>query len=364
LETTKKDKYNCSMRLKSSIQKTNNNKKKRKAKTIMAFTKEQVKAALLAQKEKKGGSANNQSKRSGGDNASFPFWNIPDNTEATVRFLPDGDASNDFFWVVREVINLPFAGIVGGDYPTDNEVTVQVPCVDMFGMTCPIIAATRPWWKDPSTESLARKYWKKKSFIFQGFVLDSKLSEDNVPENPIRRFMINKSIFDIIEKSLISDDMEDLPTDFIGGREFKIAKTKKGGKDSYANYTTSSWSFKPRSLSETEMNAISAHGLHDLKASLGQKPDAGEMDVIKALFDASVAGEPFDYASYGHTRFRPWSARNNDAPSRTVERQVTEAVTPRETTPAATETASTGSTTAAKPNPADILARIRARTAQ
>jgi hypothetical protein len=43
----------------------------------------------------------------------FPHWNMPDNSESTIRFLPDGDKSNTYFWVEKQIIKLPFPGIKG-----------------------------------------------------------------------------------------------------------------------------------------------------------------------------------------------------------------------------------------------------------
>jgi len=327
-----------------------------KGKDIMASI-EEIKAALLGQKEKSK-SNNNRQSSGGGDNASYAFWNIPEDTSATVRFLPDRDPDNTFFWVKREVIKLPFQGVEGGDYPTDREVTVQVPCVEMWGMTCPIISATRPWWKDPAKESLARTYWKKKSFIFQGFVVNSPFEEKETPENPIRRFVINPSIYEIIEKSLINPEMEDMPTDYVGGRDFKIAKTRKG---EYANYGTSSWSMKVRSLTETEQTAIAEHGLYDLKEYLGRKPDADELAALKAAFEASVAGEPFDMASFGQY-WRPYGNRDDAAPkgaARSTPAPKAAAAPVAESAPVSPAPAAAS---AGKPNPQDILERLRQRS--
>lgn len=301
-------------------------------------TAEQVRAALLEQKSK----AENFGKK-GGDNASYPFWNIPDNSTATVRFLPDADSENMFFWRQRLVIKMPFAGVVGGENPTDREVIITVPCVEMFGMACPVMAATRPMWKD-GREDIARRYWKKKSYLMSGFVVNSPITEETVPENPIRRFVVNPSIYEIIEKSLISPDMEDMPTDYIGGRDFKIAKTKKG---EWSNYSTSSWAFKTRSLTETERAAIDQYGLNDLKQGLGRIPDKAELEAIKEMFDASLAGEPFDVESFGQY-YRPYTSNNenNNTVSKVKEVLATEK----------TETPSSG-----RINPQDVIQRIRDR---
>lgn len=324
-----------------------------------------LRAILTAQKEK--GKAGGGTQTSGGDNASYPFWNIPNDSEATVRFLPDADTNNPFFWVKREVIKLPFEGVVGGDYPTNKQVTVTVPCVEMWGDTCPIISATRPWWKDPELEPLARTYWKKKSYIFQGFVVNSPMTEDNAPENPIRRFVINPSIYEIIEKSLINPEMEDMPTDFIGGRDFKITKTKKG---EYANYSTSSWSFRTRSLDDNERGAIEQYKLWNLADYQGRRPDADELEAIKAMFQDSVDGKPFDHDSFGKY-YRAFAGRGSDevTAAQPVRSTPTVSSTPSVTTSAPREEAAPAPTPAPTPAPvsektdvADMLARIKNRT--
>ena len=44
------------------------------------------------------------STQSGGDNAIYPHWNMQEGKEAVVRFLPDGNNANTFFWVERAMI--------------------------------------------------------------------------------------------------------------------------------------------------------------------------------------------------------------------------------------------------------------------
>jgi hypothetical protein len=236
----------------------------------------------------------------------------------------------------------------------------------MFGGTCPINTAIRPWWKGSDEDKArARTYWKKKSYLFQGFVVSSPFEEQNVPENPIRRFVINQSIYDVIEKSITDPDMEDNPTDFVGGTDFRIAKTQKG---EWANYSSSNWARKPRSLTESEMAAIETHGTHDLKQFLGRKPDSEELEAIKLMFEMSLADEPYDMEAFGKW-FKPYGNRGDDdnastAPARTVSRPAAtpareEAPAREERAPAVTESAAPSES---KSNPADILERIRLRT--
>ena len=195
----------------------------------------------------------------GGDNAIYPHWNIAEGTSSTLRFLPDSNNQNTFFWAERAMIRLPFNGIKG--QMDSKPITVQVPCMEMWEPvgSCPILAEVRPWFKDDSLADMGRKYWKKKSYVFQGFVRDSALEED-APENPIRRFIMGPQLFNIIKASLMDPDMEELPTDYTKGIDFRILKTSKGG---YADYSTSNWARKETALTEEEQKAIETYGLYD-----------------------------------------------------------------------------------------------------
>ena len=253
----------------------------------------EIRAKLQASNQQNtGGSA-------GGDNAIFPHWNQAEGTTTTVRFLPDADPNNTFFWIERAMIKLPFAGVKGET--NSKPVTVQVPCMEMWGETCPILTEVRPWFKDKSLEEMGRKYWKKRSYLFQGFVTDTKMSEDKTPENPIRRFIIGSQIFNLVKNALMDSEIEELPTDYVRGLDFKITKTSKGG---YADYSTSSWARRERALSDAEKAAIDTHGLFDLKSFLPKKPGEVELKVMKEMFEASVDGEAFDMDRWGQY-FKP-----------------------------------------------------------
>ena len=226
-----------------------------------------------------------------GDNAIYPHWNMQEGKEAVLRFLPDGNSNNTFFWVERAMIKLPFSGIKG---ETDSRpVQVQVPCVEMYndGTACPILSEVRGWFKDKSLEEMGRKYWKKRSYIFQGFVVDDALNEEDAPENPIRRFIIGPQIFQIIKSALMDPELDDLPTDYLKGLDFRITKTSKGG---FADYSTSKWARRERALSDQEKAAIETHGLYDLSSFLPKKPTDVELKVMKEMFEASVDGEAYD----------------------------------------------------------------------
>ena len=262
----------------------------------------EIRAKLKEQETNTGG--NN---RSGGDNAIYPFWNMQEGQSSTLRFLPDGDDTNTFFWKERLMIKLPFAGIKG---ETDSRpVQVQIPCMEMYGETCDILNEVRAWFKDPTLEDMGRKYWKKRSYVFQGFVVDNVLQEES-PENPVRRFIIGPQIFQIIKQALMDPDMEELPTDYTAGVDFRLNKTSKGG---YADYGTSNWARRDRPLNDQEMAAINTHGLFNLSDFLPKKPDATAIKVMQEMFEASVDGEAYD-ADRWSQYFRPsgMQARTGD----------------------------------------------------
>ena len=266
----------------------------------MATTLAEIRAKLQATENR--GAGNQQS---GGDNAIYPHWNIAEGSTARLRFLPDGNTKNSFFWAERAMIRLPFAGIKGQS--DSKPVVVQVPCMEMYGEACPILAEVRPWFKDPSLEEMGRKYWKKKSYVFQGFVRENALSDDKTPTNPIRRFTISPQIFNIIKAALMDPEMEELPTDFGRGLDFQIVKTSKGG---YADYSTSKWSRKESALTAEEQAAIDEHGLFNLSDFLPKKPSDVELKVLKEMFEASVDGQAYDadkWAAY----YKPYGLQTN-----------------------------------------------------
>jgi hypothetical protein len=210
---------------------------------------------------------------------------------------------------------------------------------------------------------MGRKYWKKRSYIFQGFVRENALPDDSTPENPIRRFIIGPQLFTLIKGALMDPELEELPTDLMRGLDFRIAKTSKGG---YADYNTSKWARKESALSETEQAAIAAHGLYDLSSFLPKKPSEVELKIMKEMFEASVDGKPYDAERWGQY-FRPagmsapsGSASSASASVATASPAVVEDA-PFDVEEAPAATAPVVKPVATNQNAQDILAMIRSR---
>lgn len=310
--------------------------------------------------------------KSGGDNTNYPFWNIATDGQARIRFLPDADPENTFFWVEKQVIKLPFPGIKGDD--ENKQVWVQVPCVEMWGDQCPVHQEIRPWFNDETLKDTARTYWKKRSYIFQGLVVDSSLTEDSVPENPIRRFVIGSQIFKLIKSSLLDPDFEYIPTDYENGTDFIIAKTSKGG---YADYSTSKWARRESALDQDQLAMVEGSELQDLKSSLPRKPSAEELNIIFEMFEASVEGELYDPSKFGKY-YRPFGFeyQETNSPAKTEEKTTPAKVDvkleaaqkaladdedePSNSAPAEEESAPSSSSTSGK-SAQEILSMIRNR---
>lgn len=319
----------------------------------------EIRAKLKASESKGSG------ERTGGDNSIYPFWNLKEGGESVMRFLPDGNTDNTFFWVERAMIKLPFAGIKGE--AESKQTIVQVPCVEMYGDTCPILSEVRGWFKDPALEDMGRKYWKKRSYIFQGFVAEDGLKEEQRPENPIRRFIIGPQIFTSIRAALVDPELEDLPTDYVHGLDYRMKKGSKGG---YADYSTSSWARRERPLSDEEQAAIKQYGLFNLSDFLPKKPTDVELKVMKEMFEASVDGEAYDMERWGQY-FKPAGMSQNtgdpnkstSAPkaSAPVADDVDDEPAPRVSTPAPAPKAEAAETGGGDSRAQDILAMIRNR---
>jgi hypothetical protein len=332
-------------------------------------TLQEIRAKLQALEDKKAGN-----KQSFGSSLVYPFWNVAENEPVQLRFLPNAveDEENPYFWKEIQMINLEFPGVKGGD--ESKRVFVKVPCVEMWGDTCPVHAELRPWFKDPSLEATARKYWKKRSYIFQGFVIDNPIAEDaaEAPENPIRKFSIGPQIFNIIKEALMDPELDTLPTDYLNGINFRIIRTKKPGGE-YNDYNTSSWSRKETPLTPEQAEAIEKYGLFNLNDWAPKKPTADGVNAIFEMFEASVEGDLYDperWAKY----YRPWGLEyegESKPEGKTVELAATVSQTPAVETAEApaveiteekeTVTESPSASAPTSTSAQDILAKIRNR---
>jgi hypothetical protein len=329
----------------------------------------EIRARIKAQEDTK----QNKPAARNTEDSVYRHWDIPEGSSASIRFLPDADTNNPDIWLERNLIKLPFNGVLGR--PDIKRVEVQIPCLDMWqDKTCPIIAELRTWYKDESLKELANKYWKKRSYLYQGFVRVNPLEDDRPGANPIRRIIISPQLQTIIRASIMDPEVLELPTHYLKGLDFNIRKTAKGD---YADYSTSSFARRESALTDEEQMAIEQHGLFDLKSFLPKRPDDAALKVIMEMFNASVDGQAYDLERWG-SFYKPWGLGGNDENSTESAQSAPKAAAPKaspavsDSTPPWEDEAPVASKVVVPPaKPAapavssdkanDILAMIRAR---
>lgn len=220
----------------------------------------------------------------------------------------------------------------------------------MFGGTCPIMTEARKFYK-AGREELGQKYWKKKSYLFQAFVRQNPLAEENAPENPIRRLLINPSIYKIVYQYIMDDDNEYSPTDYVHGCDFRILKTQNG---QYADYATSNFARKTTPLTDVELEAIDQYGLFNLADFLPKEPDAEGLRIIQEMFEASMDGEAYDPARFGKY-YRPYGMDNMETTSVDTSNRPSQKEEPKQEAPSEDAPAQENR----KPTPQELLARIK-----
>lgn len=267
----------------------------------MSLSLQEIRAKLKAQEE----AAKGNSKPFNTEPQAFlAHWNIAEGAPLNLRFLEDSNQDNPYFWREREMITLSFSGVKGGD---QKPTTLVVPCNEIWSGTnsCPVTKELREWYKagDQALADRARAYWKKKSYIMQCFIApnSTKVIDDLAPENPIRRVLLSKKLFNAVKSILLNPNVEYMPTDVDRGRDFSIIKGKQG---QYASYDQSQWSFAERPLNEEERSAIKTFGLFNLDDFMPKQPSEDHLRAIAEMFEASVNEEQYDPARWAEF-YRP-----------------------------------------------------------
>jgi len=226
--------------------------------------------ALKANFAKKGSSGGDQNWK-----LFYPFWKMPDDSTAVVRFLPDLDEENSLGFLVE---NLQHELVVNGQKK-------KVPCLKMHGEDCPICNLSRKFY-DEKNEEMGKRYYRKKSYIGQVIVVESPIEHDQAALVKLIEF--GPAVFKQIQAAFQSGDLEEAPYEFKGGYNFRIKKTKSG---QYASYNTSSFAPKQTDLDDEVIEAITLYNLNDYRS---KKTDAA---TVEALLVADQTGQSYDDGS-------------------------------------------------------------------
>jgi len=255
----------------------------------------------------------------------YPFWKMPDDSIAVVRFLPDLDESNSLGFLVE---NLQHELTINGERK-------KVPCLSMHGEHCPVCDLSRKYY-DEKNEELGKKYYRKKSYIGQVIVVESPIDHD---QNALVKLIeFGPKIFKQIQSAFQSGDLEDAPFELKGGYNFRIKKTKSG---QFADYGTSSFAPKQSDLDDDVIEAMTLYSLKDYRTKYVDRA------TIEAMLIADQTGQAFkDSDNDGDSGPAP-VAKQTAAPKQSPKTEVEDA-------PAAEAPAETGSKSS-------VLEALRAR---
>jgi len=301
----------------------------------MAMSLEQLKAAFSKQEAK--------SDNSGFWDKFYPFWKMELDQTALVRFLPDQDDNNPMGFVVE---NLSHKLNVNGKDRT-------VPCLKMYGESCPCCELSRKYY-DEKDEKMGLKFWRRQEFIGQLLVLNSPFEYPHTDEdNPVRMVMLGPKIFKLIQAAFASGDLEENPTDFTNGYDFRFTKSKQG---QWADYTLSK--FVPKQ-SPVPANLLDRMELNNLADYRTRKVDRATME---AMIQADLMGQSYDDKNGGDAS----TPASVDTPKAGVDAEQLVSSTKAEAPAAKQEAAPKAEAVApaaGASNAEDILARIRNRVA-
>jgi hypothetical protein len=238
----------------------------------------------------------------------YPFYLAGFGSTTLVRFLPDRDSENALPWIETHTIRLPFGGIVNSEHDSNNDTVCMVPAMSTWGHKDKITESLKPLWNgNEDDRALAKIYYRKISYLMPALIVSSSITEKTEPESPLRLLKLGKQLHDTVKAGLMGAEFEWSPFGFEHGRDFKIIKTQQG---TFANYSTSSFSFKERALSKIEREAVAKFGLLNLADFAGIEPDADVQAMIWEMFRASKEGAPFDNALWGNN-FRAFELGND-----------------------------------------------------
>lgn len=212
-------------------------------------------------------------------NNYYPFWNMPADSKAVVRFLPDANEENPMGFVVEKVTHVLQ---INGERKT-------VPCLSMYGDSCPICAVSQRFYKDGDNET-GKKYWKKKTHIAQVLVLEDPIpagEDGETHQGKVRYVQLGYQLFNIIKAAFDDGDLDQVPFHYEEGTNFLIKKTKQGD---YDNYTTSKFDRKPTALTSDQVELADAQRV-DLSTLLPKHPG---VEKVEAMLEAALSGGTYE----------------------------------------------------------------------
>lgn len=244
----------------------------------------------------------------------FSFKNLNPGDQIRIRFVPDGEV-NDFFWRPRCTRPLQFDSIrLNNGEVVQNRTYVSVPAFNIkkgdvnlsnlpddylyYSNDDVIQQKIKGFWNDSDEgKALYYKFGRTERYVFQGFVRAEGY------ETKLWRFIINKDLFNTIYSFMSDDEINEMPSDPIHGRDFILKVTEKtasinGKTQKVKDYSTSKWSSNESPLTDAEVAWLSENDPFVLKSFIPSRPTAEQEAVMLELYEASFNGEPYDVSRW------------------------------------------------------------------
>lgn len=250
----------------------------------------------------------------------YPFWQMPVDSQAIVRFLPDKNEENPRGFLVEKRMH----------ELTVNGKTRKVPCNYMYGDKCPICEASQTFYQS-GDETNGKKYWRKISYIAQALVLEDPIPAPSplpegyeAPLGTVKLLSITYTLYKIIKDAFESGEMDVPPFFYDEGTNFIIKKDQQGD---HASYVLSKFSRRSDNL-DPEVVEYVKEQIKDLSDVL---PKAYSYEKLQALLDADLTGKPYQ----DENSDKPASS----APTASASSRVAEALASKPAAPTAKEEA-------------------------
>lgn len=216
-------------------------------------------------------------------NDYYPYWELPVESQAIIRFLPDKNKDNPYgFFIEKKTHTL----VINGENKT-------VPCMDMYGEKCPICKVSYDYYTK-GDKANQQKYSRKTKRLSQVLVIDDPLQADQNGESnkgKVKLFGMVFQIYNIIKEAIMNEDDESMMDvshyAYQGGTNFVLKRSKQG---QHSSYMLSKFSRKSSDLSD-DMIELVEDKLIDLSTLIPKKPD---IDSIKKMLEASLTGNDYE----------------------------------------------------------------------
>jgi hypothetical protein len=213
------------------------------------------------------------------DSRYYPFFLAEVGTESIVRFVPDKNEDNQWFFLERDLHQIPVNGEIK-----------KVPCLKMYGhASCPMCESSRLYYKKEGKQSATGKQlYRKRDWLSQVYVKKDALpvnaeANENF-EGKVKAVVVTSQVYEAIDISL--EDVDEPPHLYKGGCDFIIRPTQDGN---YRSYVRSRFAKSPSDLDDDIIDYIEA-SIVDLRTLLPAEPN---IDDVNGYLNSFLSGSDY-----------------------------------------------------------------------